>query len=50
MTQFAGWLAQRYRNNRPLTEYEKAADVRNFDSSTFTPIAAGIVEVVISGS
>ena len=45
MTQFAGWLAQRYRNNRPLTEYEKAADVRNFDSSTFSPIDKGIIAI-----
>lgn len=45
MSQFAGWLAQRYRNNRPLTEYEKRADVRRFDSSTFTPIDKGIISI-----
>lgn len=45
MSQFAGWLAQRYRNNRPLTGYEKAADVRNFDSSTFAPIDKGIIAI-----
>ncbi|WP_154582417.1 DUF6708 domain-containing protein [Stenotrophomonas maltophilia] len=45
MSQFAGWLAQRYRNNRPLTEYEKAADVRRFDSSTFVPIDKGIIAI-----
>ncbi|MBO1748567.1 DUF6708 domain-containing protein [Stenotrophomonas indicatrix] len=43
MSQFAGWLAQRYRNNRPLAGYENAADVRNFDSSTFAPLDKGIV-------
>ncbi|WP_152985256.1 DUF6708 domain-containing protein [Stenotrophomonas beteli] len=43
MSQFAGWLAQRYRNNRSITEYERSADVRNFDSSTFTPIDKGII-------
>lgn len=45
MSQFAGWLAQRYRNNRPLTEYEGRADVRQFDSSTFTPIDKGIIAI-----
>jgi len=45
MSQFAGWLAQRYRNNRPLTEYERRADVRQFDSSTFTPIDKGIISI-----
>lgn len=45
MSQFAGWLAQRYRNNRPLTEYEMRADVRQFDSSTFTPIDKGIIAI-----
>lgn len=43
MSHFAGWLAQRYRNNRPLTEYEIAADVRNFDSSSMTPLDKGII-------
>lgn len=43
MSQFAGWLAQRYRNNRPLTEYEIAADVRRFDSSIMTPLDQGII-------
>ncbi|MHC1651893.1 DUF6708 domain-containing protein [Stenotrophomonas maltophilia] len=45
MSQFAGWLAQRYRNNRPLTEYERRADVRQFDSFTFTPIDKGIISI-----
>ena len=45
MSQFAGWLAQRYRNNRPLTEYERRADLRQFDSSTFTPIDKGIIYI-----
>jgi len=45
MSQFAGWLAQRYRNNRPLTEYERRADVRQFDSSTLTPIDMGIIAI-----
>lgn len=43
MSQFAGWLAQRYRNNRSLTEYEVAADVRRFDSSIMTPLDQGII-------
>lgn len=43
MSQFAGWLAQRYRNNRPLSQYEEGADVRQFDSSAFTPIDKGII-------
>lgn len=43
MSQFAGWLAQRYRNNRPLSKYEEGADVRQFDSSTVTPIDKGII-------
>lgn len=43
MSQFAGWLAQRYRNNRRLTEYEIAADVRKFDSSTVAPLDQGII-------
>lgn len=45
MSQFAGWLTQRYRNNRPLAEYERAADVRHFDSSTFVPIDKGIIAI-----
>lgn len=43
MSQFAGWLAQRYRNNRRLDNYEVAADVRNFDASTLAPLDKGIV-------
>ena len=43
MSQFAGWLAQRYRNNRRLDNYEVAADVRNFDASTLAPLDEGIV-------
>lgn len=43
MSQFAGWLAQRHRNNRPLSKYEEGADMRQFDSSTFTPIDKGII-------
>lgn len=43
MSQFAGWLAQRYRNNRCLSNYEVAADVRNFDASTLSPLDKGIV-------
>lgn len=43
MSQFAGWLGQRYRNNRSLTDYEIAADVRKFDSSGVTPLDQGIV-------
>lgn len=43
MSQFAGWLGQRYRNNRSLTDYEIAADVRRFDSSGVMPLDQGIV-------
>ncbi|HGM7334996.1 TPA: DUF6708 domain-containing protein [Stenotrophomonas maltophilia] len=43
MSQFAGWLAQRYRNNRFLTGYEVAADVRNFDASALMPLDKGVV-------
>lgn len=45
MSQFAGWLAQRYRNNRTLSEYEKAANVRQFNSSTFVPLDQGIIAI-----
>lgn len=43
MSQFAGWPAQRYHINRPVSDYEKIADLRKIDSSSVTPIDQGII-------
>jgi len=43
MSAFAGWLAQRYRVNRPLSDAERNADVRNFDGMVKDPIDQGII-------
>ncbi|WP_314402101.1 hypothetical protein [Stenotrophomonas rhizophila] len=43
MSAFAGWLAQRYRVNRPLSDAESNADVRNFDGMVKDPIDQGII-------
>lgn len=45
MSQFAGWLGQRYRVNRPLSEYERLADVRLLDSTAMDPIDQGIIKI-----
>lgn len=45
MSQFAGWLGQRYRVNRPLSEYERLADVRLLDSTEIDPIDQGIIRI-----
>lgn len=43
MSAFAGWLAQRYGVNRPLSDAERNADVRNFDGMAKDPIDQGII-------
>jgi hypothetical protein len=45
MSQFAGWLAQHYRVNRPLSDYERISDVSNFDASGLKPIDQGIIDL-----
>jgi len=43
MSAFAGWLTQRYGVNRPLSDAERNADVRNFDGMAKDPIDQGII-------
>ncbi|KAF1016761.1 MAG: hypothetical protein GAK31_00019 [Stenotrophomonas maltophilia] len=45
MSQFAGWLAQRYKNSRSISDYENIADVNLFDSSAYTPIDQGVIAI-----
>ena len=42
---YEGWIGGRYKNKRPISNYEKCADVRMFDSSKYIPADNGIINV-----